>query len=259
MSSLPALLWIETRKAVRSRLPLWTALASLLFPLGVAFLIFVSRNPALSRQLGLISAKADVMGFAEVDWPGYLRIFGQLIATAGYMLFVFVVSWVFGREFADGTVKDLLAVPVTRASVLLAKFIVVAVWAAGLAVVILAGGLVTGSVFHFTGGSLAVIASESARLLGAAGLVILMVLPFAFFASAGRGYLLPIGMAVLSLLLTNIVIVIGWGDYFPLSIPGLLAQGSLALAPVQLVIVGVTALAGLLATYAWWQTADQPR
>ena len=259
MSSLPALLWIETRKAVRSGLPLWTALASLLFPLGVGFLVFVSLNPDLSRQLGLISAKAELLAFADMDWAAYLRIFGQLIATAGFMLFVFVISWVFGREFADGTVKDLLAVPVPRASLLLAKFIVVAVWALGLTLIITAGGLAMGAVFNFPGGTPAVFAREVARGLGAAGLVILAALPFGFVASAGRGYLPPLGLAVLVLLLTNLVIVAGWGDYFPISIAGLYAQGTLALAPVPLGIVLATALAGMAATYAWWQNADQPR
>ncbi len=259
MSDLPALLWIETRKAVRSGLPLWTALASLLFPLGVGFLVFVTLNPDLSRQLGLISAKAELLAFADMDWSAYLRIYGQLIATAGFMLFVFVISWVFGREFADGTVKDLLAVPVPRAGLLLAKFIVVAVWALGLTLVITAGGLALGAVFNFPGGAPAVFAREGARTLAAAGLAVLAALPFAYVASAGRGYLPPIGLAILTLLLTNLVMVAGWGDYFPWSIPGLYAQGALPLAPVPLGIVLAAALAGILATYAWWQTADQPR
>ena len=38
----------------------------------------------------------------------------MLIAAGGFILFVLIISWVFGREFADHTVKDLLAVPVHR-------------------------------------------------------------------------------------------------------------------------------------------------
>ena len=95
-------------------MPLWTGLGSLFMPLGIAFLIFVSRNPEISRNLGLISAKADLVAFAGTDWQTYLQMFGLLLAAGGFVLFVLTISWVFGREFADGTLKDMLAVPVPR-------------------------------------------------------------------------------------------------------------------------------------------------
>jgi ABC-2 type transport system permease protein len=108
MNNLSSMIWIELRKAIRSRMPLWTALGSLFIPLGIAFLIFVSKNPEISQKLGLVSAKADLVAFSASDWPAYLGLFGQLIAVGGFFLFVLIISWVFGREFADGTVKDLL-------------------------------------------------------------------------------------------------------------------------------------------------------
>jgi len=52
------------------------------------------------------------------------------MAAGGFFLFVLIISWVFGREFSDGTVKDLLAVPVPRSSILLAKFVLAALWSA---------------------------------------------------------------------------------------------------------------------------------
>src|SRR5512137_241376 len=136
MNNLSDMIWIELRKAIRSRMPLWTALGCMFLPLGIAFLIFVARNPEISQQLGLVSAKANLMAYAATDWPTYLGLFGQLIAAAGLLLFCLVISWVFGREFTDGTLKDMLAVPVQRSKILLAKFIVVAIWSALLTVVI---------------------------------------------------------------------------------------------------------------------------
>jgi ABC-type transport system involved in multi-copper enzyme maturation permease subunit len=41
--------------------------------------------------------------------------------------FAFVTSWVFGREYSDRTVKDLLALPAPRSSIVLSKFIVVVI------------------------------------------------------------------------------------------------------------------------------------
>ncbi|HVN54461.1 MAG TPA: ABC transporter permease [Anaerolineaceae bacterium] len=257
MNALPDMVWIEARKAVQSRMALWTGFGSLFFPLGIAFLLFVARNPEISQKLGIVSAKANLVAYAAVDWPTYLNMYAQLIGTGGFILFILIVSWVFGREFTDGTVKDWLAVPVARASILLAKMVLVALWAAGLTLVILAAGLVVGSLMALPGGSPALILEKCVPVLVAAGLAILLVLPFAFFASAGRGYLLPIGLAFVTLFAANLAIILGRGEYFPWAVAGLYAQGKTPLGPASYAIVAATFLVGVLATYLWWQTADQ--
>ena len=259
MNNLADMIWIEFRKAIRSRMPLYTALGSLFMPLGIAFLIFVSKNPEISKKLGLISAKADLMAYAATDWRTYLGLFGMIIGAGGFVLFVFVISWVFGREFTDGTLKDILAVPVQRSSILLSKFIVVALWSAMLTVVILIGGLVTGAIINLPGGSTGVIFQGSAIMVISACLAIAVVLPFAFFASIGRGYLLPIGVAFLLLIMANVAGLAGWGEYFPWAVPGLYAQANSSLAPISYWIVFLTGLIGMLATYLWWMHADQNR
>jgi ABC-2 type transport system permease protein len=259
MSELADMVWIEQRKAVRSRMPVFTILGSLFMPMGIAFLIFVARNPEISRQLGLVSAKANLVAYSATDWPTYLGLFGQIIAAGGFVLFVLIISWVFGREFVDGTVKDMLAVPVQRSSILLAKFIVVAAWSGVLTVVIFMAGLLMGALIQLPGGSLSVILQGGVLVLVTACLAIMVVLPFALFASAGRGYLLPVGLAVLILMMTNLVAIAGWGEYFPWAVPGLFAQGKSVLPPASYWIVFLTGLAGMYATYLWWMTADQSR
>jgi len=259
MNNLADMIWIEQRKAIRSRMPLWTALGSLFMPLGIAFLIFVSKNPAISQKLGLVSAKANLIAYSATDWLTYLGLAGQMLAAGGFFLFVLSISWIFGREFADGTLKDMLAVPVQRSSILLAKFIVVAAWSVALAIVIFTLSLVMGVLIHLPGSSSSAIIQASARVLVTAALVIVGITPFAFFASLGRGYLLPLGVAVLMLMIANLVAVVGWGEYFPWAIPGIYAQGKSSLPPVSYWIVLFTGLAGMLATYVWWKYADQNR
>jgi len=259
MNNLSDMIWMELRKAIRSRMPLWTALGSLFMPLGIAFLIFVARNPEISQKLGLISAKANLVAYSATDWPTYLGLFGLLIAAGGFFLFVLIISWTFGREFADGTLKDMLAVPVQRSSILLAKFIVVAVWSAVLAMVILVAGLVMGAIIKLPGGSVNVIFQGSALVVIAACLAIVVVMPFALFASVGRGYLLPLGMAVLMMMMTNLVAIMGWGEYFPWAVPGLYAQGKSSLTAISYWIAFLTGPAGMIATYLWWKYADQNR
>ncbi len=259
MNNLLDMIWIELRKAIRSKMPPGTVLGSLFMPLGIAFLIFVSKNPEISQQLGLISAKANLMAYAATDWPAYLGLFALIIAAGGFLLFSLVISWMFGREFADGTLKDMLAVPVQRSSILLAKFIVVAVWSAVLTMVILIVGLIMGTIIQLPGGSVGVILQGSALVAITACLVIVVVMPFAFLASVGRGYLLPIGGALLALMMTNLVVIAGWGNYFPWAVPGLYAQGKGSLTPISYWLVFLTGLVGMVGTYLWWKSADQSR
>ncbi len=104
-----------------------------------------------------------------------------------------------------------------------------------------------------------VVLQGSAMMASMACLVVAVTLPFAFFASVGRGYLLPMGVAVLTLMLTNVVALAGWGEYFPWAVPGLYAQARDSLAPISYWIVAATGLAGAIATYLWWKYADQNR
>jgi ABC-2 type transport system permease protein len=259
MGSLPDMIWIEARKAIRSKMPLWTTLGSLFMPLGIAFLLFVARNPEITKRLGLVSAKANLMAYSATDWKSYLVLFAEIISAGGFFFFIISVSWVFGREFTDGTLKDMLAVPVRRSSILLAKFIVVAAWSAGMAIIMLLFGLIVGAMIQLPGGSLAVILPGSSVVIITTGLVIAVVLPYAFFASLGRGYLLPIALAVLTVITANLVMALGWADYFPWAVPTLYAQDASSLMPASYAIVFVTSLIGMIATYLWWKYADQNR
>lgn len=259
MNNLSDMLWVELRKAIRSRMPLWTALGSLFMPLGIAFLIFVAKNPEISQKLGLVSAKANLLAYSATDWSTYLGLCGQMIAAGEFFLLVIAISWVFGREFADGTLKDMLAVPVPRSSILLAKFIVVSIWSAMLTTIILMVSLIMGAVISLPGGSLSVILHGTSVLWITAILTAVVVLPVALVASVGRGYILPFGVSVLTLMMTNLVALAGWGEYFPWAVPGLFAQGKSSLTPVSFGLVLLTGLAGMIATYFWWKYADQNR
>jgi len=258
MNDLANMLWVEWRKAIRSRMPLWTTLGSLFMPFGVVFLIFLSKNPDVSQKLGLIGAKANLITYAATDWAAYMTLFGQIIAAGGFFFFVLAISWVFGREFADGTLKDMLAVPVGRSNILLAKFILAVAWSAVMSVFILIVGLVMGAVIRLPGGSTSAILQGSRLVAVTSGLVIVAVLPFALFASVGRGYLLPLGVAVIILMMANLTAVLGLGEYFPWAVPGFYAQG-MPLTPVSYWVVIGTGLLGMLATYLWWKYADQNR
>ncbi len=262
MKNLADMVWIELRKITRARIPIFTALAFLVMPLAGAFMMIILKDPDFARKAGLISAKAQLMA-GTADWPTYLGILTQAIAIGGIMLFSFLGSWVFGREFADQTVKDLLAVPVSRSTLLVAKFIAVGLWSAALVVLIYLIALILGALIGLPQGSPDVLWQGSVRFAVTACLVIIVLLPIPFFASVGRGYLLPMGAAILLILLANIIAVTGWGNYFPWSVPALYsgAAGSLygPLEPISYVLVLLTGVAGIAGTYLWWRWADQSR
>jgi ABC-2 type transport system permease protein len=93
-------------------------------------------------------------------------------------------------------------------------------------------------------------------------LLTFMLMPLvALFASAGRGYLPPLGWAFLTMALGQIAHVMGWADWFPWAVPGLLGSPTGApAAPMELhsyAVVVLTFIAGVGGTLAWWRKADQ--
>ncbi len=225
MNNLYAMIWIEFRKAIRSRMPLWTSLGSLFMPLGIAMLILVAKNPEISEKLGLISAKANLMAYSATNWSSYLVLFAEIVSAGEFFFFILAISWVFGREFADGTLKDMLAVPVHRYSIVLAKFILAFGWCAVMAILVLIFGLITGAIIQLPGGSLHVILQGIAVAGITVCLVIAVALPFAFFASVGRGYLLPMALSVLTLITGKPDDGSGMGRIFPLGDPDVICTG----------------------------------
>lgn len=259
MNDLTGMLWIETRKALRSRIPWFTAAGALAMPLGIAFLIFVATHPEIARKLGLVGAKANLVAYATTNWPTYLGLQAMMIAAGGFFLFCLIFCWVFGREFTDGTLKEILAVPVARGSIVLAKFIVAAAWSAALAALIFVTDLAAGALMGLPQASVGALLQGSLTMAVTTGLVLAVALPFAFLASAGRGYLLPLGLAILALMLANLAAILGWGAYFPWAVPGLYAQGKGYLSPLSYLIAVLTGVLGMIATHLWWKYADQNR
>ena len=116
MRNISQAVWVELLKARRSRLPLFTALGFALAPLAGGFVMIVLKDPELARRAGLISTKAQIVA-GSADWQTYLALLAQATGIGGFILFSLIGSWVFGREYADHTIKDLLALPVSRSAI----------------------------------------------------------------------------------------------------------------------------------------------
>jgi ABC-2 type transport system permease protein len=182
----------------------------------------------------------------------------QASAAGGLVLFGFIAAWVFGREYSDRTIKDLLALPTARSTVVLAKFLVIGAWSLVLTVLLLLVGLAVGAAIVLPQAALPVVVQGTLTVAVTALLSILLLTPVAFFASAGHGYLPPLAVIMLTMVLAQLVAYAGWGEYFPWAIPGLYSQGQ-ALGPASYVILVLTGLVGIAGTVLWWELADQTR
>ena len=260
MRNLGQALWVELLKARRSKMPLMTLLGFALAPFVGGFFMIVLKDPDMARRLGMISAKAQILA-GSADWPTYLGLLAQATGIGGIVIFSFITSWVFGREYADHTIKDLLALPTARSAIVLAKFILVLFWSILLTVAIYLIGLGVGVAVVLPAAPAQTYWQGTITIAVTASMIVALVTPIAFFASAGRGYMPPMGATLLFVFMAQIIAAAGWGEYFPWSIPalrsGMAGPEYAHLGVISYMIVLLTGLLGALATFAWWEWADQ--
>jgi len=262
MNNFSSALFAETLKMRRSKVPLFTAIGYSMAPLGGGLFMIILKDPEAARAMGLISAKAQLM-VGVADWPAYFGFLSQAVAAGGLILFSIVTTWVFGREFSDHTVKEMLALPTSRETIVTAKFIVISVWPLAVTLLIFGIALVVGHLIVLPGWSAELLRSAFLGVLGCA-ILTLGVIPFAaLLASIGRGYLPPFGWTILTMVLAQFAAIMGWGDWFPWAIPGLFSGAAGPRAEVlgvhSYIVLILTCLIGLAATFYWWRNADQTR
>jgi ABC-2 type transport system permease protein len=263
MNAFSAALWAETLKARRSKVPLMTAAGISLLPAVGGLFMVILKDPERARAMGLISVKAQLLTAGVADWPTYFEVLSQGMGISGAVLFAILTAWVFAREFSDHTAKELLALPTPRGTLVVAKFVLIALWTPGLSLLVFLLGLGVGAAVGIPGWSLELAWTLFWTLMTIA-LLDLMLLPFvALVASAGRGYLPPFGWTVLTLALAQVIVVMGWGDWFPWSVPvlfaGMAGPRAELLGLHSYALLALTGIAGLVSTVVWWRSADQAR
>jgi ABC-2 type transport system permease protein len=262
MNAFLAALWAETLKARRSKMTLLTAAGFLILPFAGGLFMIILKNPEQARAMGLISTKAQLTA-GVADWPSFFALLLQGVAGGGAILFALITAWVFGREFSDHTVKELLALPTPRWAIVLAKFVLTAVWILALTLLVFVVGLGVGNAVGIPGWSPELEWTSFWTVL-VTGLLTFMLMPLvALFASSGRGYLPPLGWTILALAFANLISVLGWGDWFPWAVPvlvsGMVKPQSDLVGLHSYLVVLLAFLVGILATFEWWRSADQTR
>ncbi len=264
MTGLAGAIRAEFLKSRRSRVPWGIAAGFALGPVVGGVFMLILKDPARARELGLLGAKAQLTA-GVADWPTFVSFVSQTVVIGGAMLFAFLFAWVFGREWADRTIRDLVATPTRRSSLVVAKVVVAAIWSAGIVVWVLALALAIGSAIDalvgLPGWSQDLILRGFGGAAAAAILTIALQTFMAFVAGLGRGYIPALAWAVLVIFLAQVFAALGWGAWFPWSVPALVigAAGPDAetVSAGGVAIVIATAMVGLVATAIWWERADQ--
>jgi ABC-2 type transport system permease protein len=176
------------------------------------------------------------------------------------VLLSIIAAYVFGREYSQGTSKDMLTLPVGRPWFVLAKLVVTLAWFTFLIVSLIAEGLLVGTSLGLPGFSVALALSSAGDVMFAGLVGFLLVPVVAWIATLGRGYLPPIGFTIFMLVLGNVFGATGWGKWFPWSIVPMLAGMAgpklEVITPGSLVVVSLTFVAGVAATILQLRNAD---
>ncbi|MNC19855.1 ABC-2 family transporter protein [compost metagenome] len=234
-----SVLHCELRKIIRSNV-FW-----------IMFLV-LGFGPIMMGVGNILSSDAGA-----VQWEQYLTDLLDTLAPLGLIGYTFIAAWVFGREFSDRTIKDLLAKPVSRAKIVLSKFLVILAWCLLLSIYMFAVGFAVGAIMGAQGGSAAFIWSLFFKFLITSLLYIFVTAPSILLANVTKGYLAPLGLILIIVILSNVLASFGFAPYFPWTIPSVFqSTGSLQLSSI--VILAYTGIIGIAGTFAWWRYAEHP-
>jgi len=218
----------------------------------------IMKDPEGARRLGIIGMKAQII-VGAVDWSTYLGMLSQGVMGL-IILSALMGGWIFGREYADRTMKDLLALPTTRSSFIAAKYTVFTLWSLLMIGIVSVLGVVLGYIIGLPGLSSDLVLNWLSTTLVVGVMNVMLITPIALVAFIGRGYLPSVGSMFLALALAQVTEVIGYGMYFPYAIPALFIKANMGgdpLGAVSYLIVLITCLGGVIGTYVWLRSADQ--
>lgn len=181
-------------------------------------------------------------------------------ALFAVLLFAIMISYLFGREYNEHTLKTMLTIPVSRGNFLLSKYVMFLVWILILTVVTSLSTLVFGFIAGLDGFSLKLFIDSFIQLLFANVLLFLTFSPFVFLSLVITN-MVPAMVGGAGLTLVNMLIYgQTWAPYVPWVCPYLIASGEIAeySASISLSygIILATFAIGLIISYIYFTRTD---
>ena len=183
-------------------------------------------------------------------------------ALFAILLFSIIISYLFGREYNEHTLKTMLTVPISRGKFLISKYVMFLIWILILTVVTSLSTLAFGFAAGLSGFSLQLFINSFAELLFANILLFLTFSPFVFI-SLFITNMVPAMVGGASLTLVSLLVNgQSWAPYVPWACPYLISSGEIADYGVSLMIpygvILVTFIIGLAISYVYFTKKDVP-
>ena len=181
-------------------------------------------------------------------------------ALFAVLLFAIIISYLFGREYNEHTLKAMLTIPISRGKFLMAKYVMFLVWILILTVVTTLSTVIFGFIAGLEGFTLKLLVDSFAQLLFANVLLFLTFSPFVFI-SLFITNMVPAMVGGAGLTLVNMMIYgQTWAPYVPWVCPYLIASGEIAeysaSIPVSYGVILATFVIGLLISYVYFTKKD---
>ncbi len=181
-------------------------------------------------------------------------------AMFAVLIFAIIISYLFGREYNEHTLKTMLTIPVSREKFLASKYIMFLVWIVILTVVTSISTLAFGFAAGLDGFSLKIFADGFAQLLYANVLLFLSFSPFVF-VSLFITNMVPAMIGGAGLALVNLMVYgQNWAPFVPWVCPYLIASGEIAEYSTSITvsygIILATFVIGLVISYIYFTKTD---
>ena len=181
-------------------------------------------------------------------------------AMFAVLLFAIIISYLFGREYNEHTLKTMLTIPISRGKFLISKYIMFLVWIVILTVVTSISTLIFGFAAGLEGFSINLFAESFAQLLYANVLLFLTFSPFVFI-SLFITNMVPAMVGGATLTLVNLMVHgQNWAPFVPWVCPYLIASGEIAEYSASITvsygIILATFAIGLAVSYIYFTKTD---
>ena len=181
-------------------------------------------------------------------------------AMFAVLIFAIIISYLFGREYNEHTLKTMLTIPVSREKFLISKYVMFLVWIVILTVVTSISTLVFGFAAGLDGFSLRIFADGFTQLLYANVLLFLSFSPFVF-VSLFITNMVPAMVGGAGLALVNLMVYgQNWAPFVPWVCPYLIASGKIAEYSTSITVsygvILATFVIGLVISYIYFTKTD---
>ena len=198
---------------------------------------------------------AQLITFDEIFYETNL----YTVLIIGVPLYGVITAYLFGREYLEDTLKNLLTIPVSRISYIMSKLVILFMWIMLLSLVSWGLTLLLGILGQFEGLNTLLIVEYLGRFITGGILVFILSTPIVLVAVVMKNYVPTI---ILTIVITMINVMSGNSEHralFPWAAAGDIANGTLQQtypAEISYTIIFITSIIGFISAIVYFKKVD---